>query len=134
MSGVKKFLIVLEIVLCFGFIFFQLFLGVLFLPSQMLMLADGHDTFAWVALTIGGLVGLVGMVKCVRNLFADRGPLNRPLIVIAMIATGVAAIVSQLPSVLKSGLTFVEVAVYIAPLLCTAHIVYLSRHAFRRPP
>jgi len=125
-------MIVIEIVLCFGLLFFQLLLGILFLPSQVLMLADGQDNLAWVALTIGGIIGLVGMAKCVKNLFHDRGPLGRPLLVIAMIATGIVTIIIQLLDAVSSGLTLIEAAMYIAPLLCTAHVVYISRSAFRR--
>lgn len=125
-------MIIIEIVLCFGLLVFQLLLGILFLPSQVLMLSDGQGNFAWVGLTIGGIIGLVGMVKCVKNLFRDCGPLGRPLLVIAMIATGIVTIIIQLFGAVSGGLTLIEAVVYIAPLLCTAHVLYISRAAFRR--
>lgn len=129
-AGVSKPILIIEVIVCFGLVFIEWLSALLFLPTQLIFLAAGTTSPEWVLLTVGGLGGLIGMAICIRGLFRQDGQLRQPAIVFSLILAGAASIAYLLSQSLQNGGDLFDSGRYAAPLLCTVHVLYLSRSLF----
>jgi hypothetical protein len=128
MSRLSKGLLIVEVATCFLPIAIMLGLGILMVPIQLWYLATNdnpHVTgplflFAYVAAGICGLIALYCVMRWL--LYGLRAKLN-PHVVFFLMCIGVTPLiyVSLQPDVLwRFAVTL--------PLLCTAHLLWLSRN------
>jgi hypothetical protein len=128
MTKTFKMLLALEAVVCFGPVAFFLPIGVLMLPMQIAELfrhpEHWQDHLSLVGLVICGVAGMTALCFVVAKLW-DNSRIERPLLVLAGTAMGVAGLVGYTNGISDDSVWVVLGAL---PLLATAHILFLARN------
>lgn len=128
MSEMAKYLLLAEILLCFGPLTLFLLIAPLLLPVQFYVLATEplhwEGPFLVMGSIVGGIAGITALLLVVSKLLTQKR-IDRPLPVLAAVTLGVTAVVGMgvgegTPALIFQGL----------PLAATAHILYLSRRLF----
>lgn len=127
---IKTFL-ALEVVYCFGPLAILLLLGLMMVPIQIAYLLNQPPPLHWepsisvIAAVAFGSWGLVALLVVLSHLYQDSKKIGSPGFVIGGITLGVLAVAMfNAISLPEYGVAKI---VGLIPLLCTAHIVYLSR-------
>jgi hypothetical protein len=126
MRAIAKTLLILEVVVCFGPAAILLLLGALMVPMQIYALV--YEPLLWdgplhlIGFVVCGICGLAVLVFVLYQLFRTDGNIRRPWLVLACIAFGTLPILDIAASAAAGWRVLAAM-----PLVCTAHIVFLSR-------
>jgi hypothetical protein len=118
-----KVLLVIELFVCFAPATLLLFFGLLFLPVSFVINPQLGNLDA-LAMVVGGLCGIVGIVVVVAALLSDKRPRLSTATILVLAALGVA---SLLPLVVGSVDSLSWRLLGLLPILAGAHVIYLAR-------
>ena len=130
MKPLFRFLILLEVILCFGPATIMLAMSFIFIPAIFFSPAPFEpEAMFYLLPTIGGCLGLTALICLVLHLFNQTQGYITPAKMRLFIMCGVGAIILTciLLGTNEYGLVF-----YLLPVLATVHLVYLGRaYVFR---
>jgi hypothetical protein len=137
MRGWARWLLLVEIFVCFAPCTLMLLVGAMMVPMQLFFLF--REPLDWLGVTwvlfsvAGGSVGLLTLIFVVSRLLGSRENFERPVAMLGGILAGLAPLLlNLLIAVIATGevewgtLTVTTVL----PLLASAHILFLSRNLF----
>ncbi len=130
MKPLFRFLILLEVVLCFGPATIMLAFSFIFVPAIFFSRSPFElKALLYLLPTIGGCLGLTALICLVLHLFNPTQGYITPAKMRLFILTGITAIIVTciLLGTNEYGLVF-----YLLPVVATIHLVYLGRaYVFR---
>lgn len=130
MKPLFRFLILFEVILCFGPATIMLAMSFIFVPAIFFSPTPFEpEAMFYLLPTIGGCLGLTALICLVLHLFNPTQVYIAPAKMRLFIMSGIAAIIltCTLLSSNECGLIF-----YLLPILATVHVVYLGRtYVFR---
>lgn len=121
----SRLLLIVEVLVCFAPAGAMLLIGAFMLPFQVSFLLK--DPLSWegpltvICSVIGGLAGSGALLYVLYRLFHDDRPIERPIPVLIGMALGIA------PLIPWTGADGALRLVALLPLICSAHIIFLSR-------
>jgi uncharacterized membrane protein len=123
-----KYLVLTEVAFCFALPAYFLFWGILSLPIWLLGAGSGAAFALIHALCIvGGLLGVIGLVRVVRYLLRTQPSRMRWYVVVPLMAAGLLSIWTTMTGQFAGfGLDWFSVLSTIAPTVCTIHLLWLS--------
>ena len=126
-----KFLLILELIVCFAPVVALLILGLLIIPVSFVMDPRASNLDA-LAMIVGGICGMVGVFSIGTAVMSGKRPrISTPVIVI-FATLGIA---SLLPIVVGSVDYDWWRLIGLLPILASLHLVYLARALlFNHPP
>ena len=132
MKPIVRLIFYVEIAICFAPITAILFLGVILLPTQLLLMISGQDLLGSavsVFSTIGGLAGLAALYFVVRKIIQPTAYVPRARVLRLLIVMGVAALVGffWFIGTTLDRISVAEIVLLVFPLLGTLHILYAGR-------
>lgn len=138
MRGWARWLLSLEIAVCFLPCAAMLLMGTVMLPMQVVWLFD-ESSLDWEGAALVliavpcGVIGLCTLLFVVSLLFAGRERIEKPVPVLGGVLAGTAPLLLQVLLVFtlegEADWWTLSFTVWL-PLIATAHILYLSRHLF----
>ena len=128
MKSFYRFLLILEVLVCFGYWFILLAAGLLIVPLQIEFLRDGRiDALLPIFAIICGLLGVYGLVAVIRMLFRERRGASSLMMVRASIVVGFLPIIGLFVISLM-GSAVGDVLLTLLPLGSGVHLIYLARN------
>ena len=132
MKPIVRLIFFVEIAICFAPITAILLLGMILLPTQLLLMISGQDLLGSavpVFSTIGGLAGLTALYFVVRRIIRPTAYVPKARVLRLLIVMGAAALVGffWFTGTIQDGISVVEIVLLVLPLLCTLHILYAGR-------
>lgn len=135
MRGSAREWLIAEIVVCFGPCALVLFMGLIFLPSNVGAMfrepLDWEESVSSILFVLCGVVGLGTLVFVISQLLDGREKFERPVLVLGGVLAGAAPLLWQVALALN-GVPgpVIFAATVVLPLFATVHILFLSRHLF----
>ena len=121
----KKIILLLETIACFGPITLLLILGVIGTPFVVLASVDQNQNWLfWLSVPLG-LIGLYGAFQLIIKVLDPDINISSPKKLRLMLVSGILAIAIHLSFNYRVGLFYILIV--LLPLFATAHFTYMAR-------
>jgi hypothetical protein len=124
MAPLRSKLLVLEAAVCFGSLLPTLFVGLIFSPGFLAAAPFDLSSLGMLALVVGGVLGLFGIVTLVRKILGLPTRVSTPLILWFCLSSGLCASAGAAWFILDSDALLFTFGL---PLLATLHFSWLGR-------
>jgi len=135
MTPSRKFLLRLEVGVCFLPLALQLILGLIIAPLQLVFLFTGEGkaklgAFLFLSLVAVAICGFTALHSVMTWLLHGRRTLLKPKTVAILTGIALLLLVGLVPTI--NGV--VAALVVIPPLVCSMHLIWLAQDYFRETP
>lgn len=125
MTPALRFLFLAELAVCFMPITLVLIVGTIFLPGEIVLLAQGYGSLFFLLTTLGGLAGLAALFFVVRKILNDSARVPHIGLLWLMIGSGWTTLAVYLHESMPASVA--ELLLLGLPMGCTFHVIYLGR-------
>lgn len=127
MKQTLKIIVLIELIVAYGPVFYLLILSLLMSPFMLLSALTGASIMlAPLFATILGALGCVGIFQVVIKLLDSDVKIQSPRAINTYLLSGITALL--IGTVYIQAFRFPELIVFILPLLVLIHFTYLLRH------